>query len=252
MGKQEVNTMQKNHPVTMLFFFVFGIVTVSRMPAQNPTITPDNFSTLYGQFSRSVQENISSDSTRGEFYYLGGSNMFIEVHEPIHQIMTFTKKAMTLYYPESKKAFRFKSSNPMILPLVPGLKTAIRADYGLIEMGFKLADQEMHGDTLISYWFHPKMRENLGAFKIVEVNDRLAYTEYEIPSLSIRNITTFSDHLDVSGMIFPTTIVSDISNAESFVIEKVKLWDLQANLTIPDHILTFSIPKDVDIVEKKW
>jgi hypothetical protein len=231
---------------------IFGIALNGALHAQKPEIRTDTFSTLYGRFSRSVVEDFSADSVRGEFYYLGGSNMFIEVHEPIHQIMTFAKKAMTLYYPESQKAFRFKSSNPMILPLVPGLKTAIRADYGLIEMGFKLADQEMHGDTLISYWVHPKMRENLGAFKIVEVNDRLAYTEYEIPSLSIRNITTFSDHLEISGMIFPTTIVSDISNAESFVIEKVKLWDLQANLTIPDHILTFSIPKDVDIVEKKW
>ncbi len=238
--------------MTIRIFFILGIVILNRVHAQNPSISTDNFSTLYGHFSRNVQEDVSSDSVQGEFYYLGGSNMFIEVHEPIHQIMTFTKKAMTLYYPESKQAFRFKSSNPMILPLVPGLKTAIQADYGLTDMGFKLGDREMHGDTLVSFWYHPKVKKKFGEFKIVEVNDRLAYTEYEIPELSIRNVTQFSEYVDVAGLVFPTSINSDISNADSFVIEKVTLWDLDANLKIPDRILKFSIPKDVDIVEKKW
>ena len=57
--------------------------------AQKLTMSKDNFSTMHGQFSRTVKENFSSDSTQGEFYYGGSSNMYIEVHHPIHQIPAY-------------------------------------------------------------------------------------------------------------------------------------------------------------------
>lgn len=238
---------------TIAFVMIFLILTgIQKLQAQQPAMGKDNFSTLYGQFSRTVDENSLTDSTQGEFYYVGSSKMYIEVNHPIHQIMTFSNRTMVLYYPESKQAFLFKTSNPMILPLVPGLKAAIRADYGLKEMGLRLEDQKIRGDTLISYWAHPKGRDKLGQYKVVEVKDRLQQTEFEIPDLTIRNITTFTDYIEVSGMIFPSHIISDISNAEGFVIEKVTLKNLKVDLKIPDHVRKFSIPKDVKIVERKW
>lgn len=212
----------------------------------------DNVKTLSGVFSRTFAGEQGIDSTSGAFYYLDSNKMYIQVNYPLHQIMYIEANITTIYYPESKKAFRLESVNPVILPLIPGLLAAIRPDYGLGDLGFELGNQTIKGDTVIASWTHPKAKKKMGAFKIAEVNDRLVYTQYQLPNKVIRMKTTFSNYENVSGVFFPTEIYAKIFNPDGISFEKVLIEDLELNQKIPDHIVNFKIPGDVVVENKKW
>lgn len=215
-----------------------------------PVVT--EFSTLYGRFSRTFERNNNVETIKGEFYYSASGRILVEVSSPLHQIMIIEANITTIYYPESKRAFRLESANPVILPLVPGLMAAIQSDYGLADIGFKLSSQQMRGDTLVCLWSHPKERDKIGDFKIAQVNDRLAYTFHESPDSLTRSKTTFSNYIAVGDIFFPTDIFSEIHSPIDNSKERVTLSELEMDVEIPPHISNFRIPEDVTVEKKKW
>lgn len=176
----------------------------------------------------------------------------VEVTYPLHQLMHIEANITIIYYPELSKAFRLESANPVILPLVLGLLAAIRPDYGLSDLGFKLSRQEMRGDTVTALWTHPKARNKIGEYRIAEMNDRLVYTRYESPDTRNHVKTNFTDYVNVSGIFFPTKISSEILNPAGHSLEKVIIEDLKVNPKIPNHIIKFKLPNDVSVEKKKW
>lgn len=245
---------KKGFPVAVAATIALGIIQVREVSSHSiwnrPVVT--EFSTLYGRFSRTFERNNNAETIKGEFYYSASGRIMVEVSSPLHQIMIIEANITTIYYPESKKAFRLESANPVILPLVPGLMAAIRSDYGLAEIGFKLLNQQMHGDTVICLWSHPKERDKIGDFKIAQVNDRLAYTFHESPDSLNRSKTMFSNYIAVSGIFFPTDIFSEIHSLTGNSKERVTLSELKMDAEIPPHITNFRIPEDVIVEKKKW
>ena len=231
----------------LLITFFLGVNTT--IQGQDSDI---EFSTLYGHFSRVFSDGSTIDSTEGDFYYLGIQRMFIEVTYPLHQILTIEDKITTIYYPDHKKAFRLESVNPTILPLIPGIIAAIRPDYGLTDLGFKLLHQELRGDTLFIYWEHPELKDKLGTYKIAEIDDRLILSLYTSPDGKVKSKTTFSNHILLKGISFPQHIRSQIDSPTGSSYEEVILQKLSIDIKIPPEIRNFQIPDDVVVERRTW
>lgn len=226
-----------------------------RLNAQDATkkiILRPEFSTLYSNFERIVESSTNVDTVRGELYFISPGKIYIDVTFPLHQIMTIEGNITNIYYPELEKAFQLESKNPVLLPVVTGLMGAIRPDYGLTEFGFEIYKQKMYGDTLVTYWSHPKAEDKIGSFKLVQYNDLLIFALYESQDSFSQTKTSFSDYISVNGTLFPSLMVTDINSLQRNATEKLFLKDLKVNLTIPAHITSFKIPEHVTIEKKEW
>jgi len=212
----------------------------------------DQFTTMYGRFLRIFEQDEVSDTTNGEFYYLGPGSLFMEVSSPLHQIMIIDANLTTIYYPESRLAFVLESANPVVLPLVPGLMSAIRPDYGLADIGLELLGQEMRGDTLVALWSHPKARDKIGEFRVAEYQDRLIYTQYDSPKSKSKSRTSFSKYAEVNGIFFPTEIFSEVHGRSGSSMERIFLDSLKIDIEVPNRIMNFKIPDGVAVEKKKW
>ncbi len=90
--------------------------------------------TIVLNFERKVVQSNSSETIKGVAYYKS-NRLFIEVKEPIRQIMIIEKNILNIYYPKDNKAFRIKSKKPFAMPFINSIMTIMREDYGLTEFG---------------------------------------------------------------------------------------------------------------------
>jgi hypothetical protein len=189
----------------------------------------------------------------GLFCFFDGRKTYFDIRYPLHQIMFIENNILLIYYPESGKAFRLQSASPVALPLIPGLLSAIRPDYGLSLIGFKVLEQKMHGDTLVTSWSNPKAADKLGRFELSQCGDRLISSRYFSPD-SLNYTRTLFDGYGAprGGYSFPASIRTTIRTGGTVSTERVFLRDLVINGTIPRDALEFKIPDNVKVIKKKW
>ena len=138
---------------------------------------PQKLDTISLKFERKVVQNGSTEMVTGIAYYQAPQRVFIEVQDPVNQIMLIDGGVMLIYYPVEKKAFRIKAKGAIPMPFVQGILSVMKDDYGLTEMGYKLARHEKKGDTLYTYWDPPRELESLGEFVLGTVDGVLVYAE---------------------------------------------------------------------------
>jgi hypothetical protein len=222
---------------------------------QNPGRKPARagITSLSGTFSRVSDTQSEKDSVSGVFYFFDSRKTLFDVRYPIHQVMFIENNIIQIYYPELRKAFRIESANPVAFPLIPGLLAAIRPDYGLSLMGFKLSGQRMSGDTTLSRWFQPASKSKAGWFELAQYRDRLRYCTYHSPDALNYTMTTFGNYgAPLMGYSFPTEIRTTAVSGGSISRETVHLGDLRVNAPIPTEVTGFAIPSAVKAVKKKW
>ncbi len=240
-----------------LFIFLFVILlpglSLFAQGKKSQPLTGVTVNSLTGDFTRVYESTETTDSVSGKFYYTSPNQIFFEINYPLHQIMRIVDNLTEIYYPESKVGFILESTNPVVLPLIPGLMSAIRPDYGLSVLGFKLEDQKMEGDTLLTFWVHSKFPEKVGRFTVAQAHDRLIYTFYEAPDSVSYTKTVFSDYIPSSeDIFFPGKIFTKIRGKTTLSYEKIFLNNLMVNAKIPDEIVHFRIPEDAKIERRKW
>lgn len=220
----------------------------TRLAAQEPNAP---FSTVSGHFELYRTSGNAVDSTTGDFYYFGPEKMLINVRQPLDQFLLIEKTVISIYYPDDHRAFRLESEKPPLLPIVPGLLAALRSDNGIAEYGFKVKSQKMKADTIITRWFHPKLKK-VGHYDIAEIDRRLAWTNYEMPKSDMRLFTYFQDYQVIDGINFPHRISSKLWNKEGLTLEEVAFSKIIPDAEFSDKIQNFRIPDDVPIEYKKW
>lgn len=236
-----------------LFFSITWTSALFSQANKNKPLTGLAVKSLTGDFSRTYKSKAELDSIKGKFYYTSPNQIFFEITYPVHQIMRIVDKVTQIYYPESRKGFILESTNPVIIPLIPGLLSAIRPDYGLSILGFKLKDQQMKGDTLLTFWAHSKLPEKIGRFTVAQVNNRLKYTYYEAPDSVSYTKTFFSDYIPTNeNIFFPGKINTKIYMKSTLAFEKIRLSNLKVNKGVPQEISHFKIPDEATIVKRKW
>lgn len=205
------------------------------------------------QFERSFQQEPQpADTTSGELFFLGKDKMFIRIEKPLRQILLLDGNETTVYYPDQRRAFLLISRHPAIMPIVPGLMSALRYQQGMAEMGFELAHQEMQADTLVTAWRHPQIPETSGSYRLGEVDDRLVYSRFEGDDQNFLTLTRFDNYQKSGKMYFPSLLITTVVRDAVVSHERIVLNNLQTNAQVPAEVLNFAVPDDVEVERRRW
>lgn len=204
-------------------------------------------------FTRIITKDSSNEVVKGIIYYQADKRTILNVTEPLYQWMIFEDSIMLIYYPNEEKAFRFRSKNPFSLPFFQAFVGVIRNDFGLSEAGFSLAKSEIKGETLLSYWEPPKQLKKLFSNAIIgQTKDKLVFVEMQDPKGKKMMKTTYRNHFQYGKTFFPLEITSVIYQKGSSTVEKIVYANPQFNVPLPQEVVNFEIPANVEIKEMEW
>lgn len=204
--------------------------------------------TIFLNFERKVVQSSSTEITKGIAYYKSPNRLFIEVKQPIKQIMIIEKNMLTIYYPEDNKAFCIKSKKSFTMPFINSIITAIKEDYGLAELGYNLVKHEKKDSKIYTYWDPPKdKRKILGQFIIASENNCLVYAELKSYEGKTIAKSFYQNHVKIDGRLFPMKVNSEIMEGTSVIEEQITYSEVKFNVAIPKEITNFRIPNSVKI-----
>ncbi|RKU16864.1 hypothetical protein C6500_16705 [Candidatus Poribacteria bacterium] len=212
--------------------------------------------TLSLDFTRELAENKKTEHIAGTLHYdAKASRVVVEVREPIKQIMVVKDKALEIYYPVEKQAFRFISQGRIPLPFVESIVQSTQAEHGLAAIGYSLEKHDIVNEVLYSYWRPPKeAKDQLGPVILGMHNDRLISAEVKNPKGHIIARSHYQSHSRIGMNYVPMRVTSSTYGEKSKVLqhEQVVYSNPQVNTDPLNPILNFTIPESVEVKEIKW
>ena len=209
--------------------------------------------TLSLSFERKVVQGDSTEIVKGMAYYQDPGKVFIDVKDPVSQIMVILGNVMHIYYPAEQKAFRIIARGPIPMPLVQAILSTMKDDYGLTEMGYTLGKHESKGNVLYTYWNPPrKLKKHLGQFILGTTDDRVVYAEARDPKGKTTAKSFYRKHMELAGKFFPLEVHSDFYGGPEHVEEYVLYSDVELNVPLPEAIVNFKIPDSIPVEEVEW
>ena len=212
--------------------------------------------TLSLNFTRELTEKGETEYIAGTLHYdVKAARVVVEVSEPLKQIMVVNDKALEIYYPEQKQAFRFIAKGRIPLPFVESIIQSTQAEHGLTAMGYTLEKHDIVDDVLYSYWSPPKKaKDQLGTIILGMQDDRLISAEVKNPKGYIVARSRYQNHNKVGMHYVPMMVTSSTYDEKSEVLqhEQVIYSNPQVNADPQNPILNFTIPESVEVKEIKW
>ncbi|RKY63049.1 MAG: hypothetical protein DRP99_04855, partial [Candidatus Latescibacterota bacterium] len=105
----------------------------------------------------------------------------------------------------------------------------------------------------ITYWDPPeKLRKTLGKFILAYKGDKLIKTELRDPGGRLLARSLYCDHVPYSGAFLPTRISTVRCSPSDTTYEDVIYTEPKFDLPLPEEVLDFRIPEDVDVEEVRW
>lgn len=212
--------------------------------------------TLSLDFTRELTENKKTEHIVGTLHYdAKASRVVVEVSEPLKQIMVVKDKALEIYYPVEKQAFRFISEGRIPLPFVESIIQSTQAEHGLTAIGYSLEKHDIVDKVLYSYWSPPKeARDQLGTVILGMQDERLISAEVKNPKGHIIARSHYQNHSKVGMNYVPMMVTSSTYSEKSKVLqhEQVVYSNPQVNADPQNPILNFTIPESVEVKKIKW
>ena len=212
--------------------------------------------TLSLDFTRELTEYNKTEQIAGTLHYdAKASRVVVEVREPLKQIMVVNDKALEIYYPEQKQAFRFISQGRIPLPFVESIIQSTQAEHGLTAMGYTLEKHDIVDEMLYSYWSPPKKaKDQLGTIILGMQDDRLISAEVKNPKGHIIARSQYQNHSKIGMNYVPMMVTSSTYDEKSEVLqhERVVYSNPQVNADPLNPILNFTIPESIEVKEIKW
>ena len=239
--------MSKNFQfsITLLFTLLF-VNTLYAVPLK----------TLSLDFTRELTENGKTEHIAGILHYdVKAARVVVEVTQPLKQIMVVKDKALEIYYPIEKQAFRFISKGRIPLPFVESIIQSTQAEYGLTAVGYSLEKHDIVDKVLYTYWAPPeKAKEKLGTVILGMRDDRLISAEVKNPKGYIIARSHYQDHSKIGVSYIPMKVTSSTYGPKVEVLqsEHILYSNAQVNVDSPNPMLNFTIPKSVEVKEIKW
>ena len=109
-------------------------------------------------FTHILKDQVRSDTARGQIYK-GDTLFYISVEYPLKQVIYFSADTMIVNYPESKRAFKVKSSITFKFQ-TPGGPVG-KTGSNLKKAGFMFLKREIDGNRKSEIWIHPKTKLKL-------------------------------------------------------------------------------------------
>ena len=212
--------------------------------------------TLSLDFTRELTENGKTEHIAGTLHYdVKAARVVVEVAQPLKQIMVVKDKALEIYYPVEKQAFRFISKGRIPLPFVESIIQSTQAEYGLTAVGYSLEKHDIVDKVLYTYWTPPeKAKEKLGTVILGMQDDRLISAEVKNPKGHIIARSHYQDHSRIGINYIPMKVTSSAYGPTSEVLqsEYILYSNPQVNVDSPNPMLNFTIPESVEVKEIKW
>ncbi len=209
-----------------------------------------NNSTLKGE------EKNKTETTIGTLHYdAEAKQVVVEVSEPLVQIMIVKDKALEIYYPVEKQAFRFISDGKIPLPFIEAILQTTQPEYGLTLLGYSLDKHEIKGDVLYTYWVPPeKEKERLGTVIMGMRNDLLISMEVRNPDGNLAAKSVYEQHIKLGTNHIPMAVTASVYAPQSALLqhERIIYSNPRMNEEPLNPILNFTIPESVKVREIKW
>ncbi|TET78063.1 hypothetical protein E3J38_09055 [candidate division TA06 bacterium] len=204
-------------------------------------------------FLREHTESGGKEVTSGLVYYHQPSTVILRVTYPLEQWMVFEDTVTTIYYPASRQAFRIISRFGSYPPFVQAFIGVAERDYGLSVLGYRVRDYNVRADTLISHWAPPKgLSLFLGETILKIKDDKIVYTESRTVRGETLRKSVHKKHVRYQGTYFPMEILTTEYSRTDSTFEKVIFSEPKFNSPLPEEVLTFHIPTDVEVKEVRW
>ena len=212
--------------------------------------------TLSLNFTRELTEKDKTEQIAGTLHYDAKvTRVVVEVNDPLKQIMVVKDKALEIYYPEQKQAFRFIAKGRIPLPFVESIIQSTQAEHGLTAIGYTLEKHDIVDEVLYSYWSPPKKaKDQLGTVIVGMQDDRLISAEVKNPKGYIIAKSHYQNHSKIGVNYVPMMVTSSTYDEKSEVLqhERVVYSNPQVNADPQNPILNFTIPESVEVKEVKW
>jgi len=210
--------------------------------------------TFSAKFNRTFVEHNKKEVVEGTIYYQAPNKVVTEIDTPIEQIMAVIGKAMLIYYPNEKKAFRIKSKNPIPPPFIQTIIGSMKDDYGLIELGYALVRHEKKGDTIYTHWKPPsKHKKVLGMFILgTAPKNKIVSAETHQSNGRIAIKSVYRKHITFGERYIPREIFTEYYDKSGITQEHVIFSDVKFNPSLPDRVLNFKIPDSIPIKEVEF
>lgn len=209
--------------------------------------------TIIVDFIRKVKENKSEEIVKGCIYYQAPAKIVVEVYEPVNQWMFFEGNILFIYYPKEQKAFRIRSKNPFVLSFFQSFIGVVKNDLGFYEIGFSLVKREIRNDTLITYWKpSKKIKKILGNAVVGAVKDKLIFVEMQDAKGKKFVKTTYNNYFQYNKTFFPLEISSVMYEKKDSIFEKVIYSNPKLNVPLPQKVVDFKIPTNIEIKKIEW
>lgn len=231
-------------------FLVVLFVLLPLCPVRVCGQTAENISV---EFTRTITRNSSHETVKGYMYYQAPDKVMIKVVDPVKQWLVYQGMSMLIYYPDENRAFKFTSENPFEVPFFQAFASVVREDFGLSEAGFTLFQNEMRGDTLVTYWKPPQQtKEVLGNTITGLAKDKLVFVEVQDTKGKALITTTYRNHFKFGETFFPLEVESVRHQESDSVVEKMVYSHPQFDVALPQEVIDFKIPPDAEVREIKW
>jgi hypothetical protein len=195
----------------------------------------------------------SGEPVSGMFYQIGANRTILQVTEPVLQWNVFDAGNLLIYYPEAAKAYRFVSRNRLLIPFSYSFIGLVREDFGLANAGFTLQDTRIDGEYFVSTWDPPEPVEAIIGEAVVGMSGEWpVYLEVRGPDGSAVVRVEYSGYQRVGVYSLPSH-AHIVRNSDSGVEEEFYDYaGFAVNGVLPDAVLHFSLPDNVDVRELAW
>ncbi len=182
------------------------------------------------------------DTVLGYFYVKPGEKVVYKVIKPVNQIMLILPETLVIYYPDHKKAFKIRHH----YVFTDGL-FSFNAE-NLLRLGFVLEGEDTTGDTVIKTYKHPDMGVK-AVIKSVGGSVR-EYIGYGVRGEEVLRVR-YGEFKEVyRGFRFPDRVeITAANSTESYDYYGVSVVGEGG---VPDYVVNFKIPEDVEVVYKGW
>jgi hypothetical protein len=210
------------------------------------------------KFTKTTVENGRSETIGGFFYVKSPGNggekaIYFHVTYPVDQIVEYTRKQTTAYYPLEKKAVIIEKpdNSPQPDSMDPVSKPVDMKKAGFLLVG---AEKVQAGGTR-EIWAPKKIIGPEAVIKMVELikdsKGRLIRIGIRDRQDRIISRMTYADYRAIEDRQAPMTIEVYSGNEAGSMDEVTKLYDAKENAKLPEIIENFSVPKDAEVKKVK-
>lgn len=130
---------------------------------------------------------------------------------------------------------------------------AMSEDFGLTQLGYSLCHNTVQLDTLITDWKPPKQPvSDAGMFTLKNLGDKIVQAELRDTAGNIISSSCFSNHVQHKTYYFPCDIKTYRYTDVDTSFEHIAFMKPRFNVNIPDSIVNFKLPADVEIQQEEW